>query len=298
MSRARNFVFTVNNYEQPDIHFYREIFFQERQLQFLCFGREIAPTTGTRHMQGYFQCRSPVSSSALLHWIRSRDGRVDFLAIAKGSGKQNVDYCSKESDDDRPFFSIGTMRGDGQGRRTDLDLVVDCVNEGKSFTEIAELHGTAVIKYGGGIQRLQALRTPKRCEPTEIYWYWGPTGSGKSRAAWEEFPEAYSKDPSNKWWDGYTGQDCVILDDYRPSKEIPFNQLLRLGDRYPLTVECKGAFINFAPKVLIITTPKDPRATFESLEWIGPEQLDQLERRITKCIKYGDQLAIDNMFRK
>ena len=35
--------------------------------------------------------------------------------------------------------------------------------------------------------------------------FWGDTGSGKSHTAWEEAGvAAYSKDPTTKWWDGYS----------------------------------------------------------------------------------------------
>ena len=47
----------------------------------------------------------------------------------------------------------------------------------------------------------------KRC-----LWYWGAPGTGKTRKATAEHPDAYKK-LQNKWWDGYQGQDVVILDD-------------------------------------------------------------------------------------
>lgn len=297
MSRARNYVFTVNNYDENDLQFYQTACENEELgITFICFGREVAPSTGTPHLQGYLQCRSPTSIRALLNRIRGQGGNIHHCDVARGTAEQNIAYTSKESTESCPHFRSGVLRSTGQGKRTDLDRVVDSIEEGKSYAELASEHGSSIIKYAGGIQRLLALRSPKRSHQTEIWWYWGPTGTGKSKAAWTEFPEAYSKDPSTHWWDGYSGEPVVIIDDYRPSKSIPFNQLLRLGDRYPLTVEVKGAYVNFNSKIIIITTPKPPRETFENLDWIGPEQLDQLERRITKTIRYGDQVEVDRMF--
>ena len=114
-----------------------------------------------------------------------------------------------------------------------------------------------------------------------------PTGSGKSRAAWEEHPDAYSKDPNTKWWDGYNSQDTVILDDYRPSKELPFNQLLRMMDRYPLTVEIKGGSVNFCPRLIVVTTSKNIRETFANLDWLDNENLCQMERRVEYYCQFG-----------
>lgn len=69
--------------------------------------------------------------------------------------------------------------------------------------------------------------------------YWGPTGVGKSRRAWEESgDQTYSKDPRTKFWCGYDGQRHVIIDEFRGSIDI--SHILRWLDRYPVRVETKG----------------------------------------------------------
>lgn len=56
-----------------------------------------------------------------------------------------------------------------------------------------------------------------RTEARKCFWLHGPAGCGKTRAAIKKHPEAYMK-LSNKWWDGYQGQDAVILDDLDPER--------------------------------------------------------------------------------
>jgi len=49
----------------------------------------------------------------------------------------------------------------------------------------------------------------------------GPTGTGKSRRAWEEATfEAYPKSPTSKFWDGYRGQENVVIDEFRGQIEV------------------------------------------------------------------------------
>jgi len=111
-----------------------------------------------------------------------------------------------------------------------------------------------------------------------VYWYYGPTGCGKSRAAFEEAGlEAYVKMPTNKWWDGYEGEENVIVDDYR-ADFCTFADLLRFFDRYPMRVEYKGGSTQFLAKNIWITTPYSPERTWEKQ---SAEKLDQLIRRIT-----------------
>lgn len=84
----------------------------------------------------------------------------------------------------------------------------------------------------------------------------GPTGTGKSRWALESFPNSYWKQRSI-WWDGYSNEETVVLDEYYGW--LPFDTLLRLCDRYPLLVESKGGQLQFNSKKIVITTNSNPR---------------------------------------
>ena len=44
---------------------------------------------------------------------------------------------------------------------------------------------------------------------------WGPSGTGKSRFVAARWPDAFWKAPESKWWDGYSGQETVVLDDFK-----------------------------------------------------------------------------------
>jgi len=105
--------------------------------------------------------------------------------------------------------------------------------------------------------------------------YWGRTGSGKSRRAWEEAGlDAYAKDPNTKFWCGYHGQKHVIIDEFRG--RIDVSHLLRWLDRYPVSVEIKGSSVPLAACKYWITSNVDPRLWFVDLD---PETLQALLRR-------------------
>lgn len=123
-------------------------------------------------------------------------------------------------------------------------------------------------------------------DPPNVYWLWGPTGSGKTRYAVEQCGEKYWISHDEKWFDGYDGQEYVILDDVRAGSYM-FNWLLRLLDRYPLQVPVKGGFVRWIPKVIYITAPEKPEKVFVNHETGEPwDRIDQLLRRIIETIEF------------
>jgi len=65
--------------------------------------------------------------------------------------------------------------------------------------------------------------------------------------------DVYIKNSNNKWWDGYRGQTCVILDELG-DKQINLTYLLRWFDKYPCTVETKGATLPLKATSFIVTS--------------------------------------------
>lgn len=84
-------------------------------------------------------------------------------------------------------------------------------------------------------------------------WYYGPPGTGKSRKAREENPDAYIK-AQNKWFDGYEGQETIILDDFDRNGACLGHYLKIWADRYRCSGEVKGGQIKLRHKKFIITS--------------------------------------------
>jgi len=120
------------------------------------------------------------------------------------------------------------------------------------------------------VENAQPVGIEKRCRV-----YWGETRTGKSRRAWEEAGlDAYPKDPNSKFWDGYRGQEHVVIDEFRGT--ISISHLLRWLDRYPLLVEVKGSSVVCKAKQVWITSNLHPK------DWYQEDQatIDALLARI------------------
>jgi hypothetical protein len=112
--------------------------------------------------------------------------------------------------------------------------------------------------------------------------FWGVTGSGKSRRAWEEAGlAAYPKDPRTKFWDGYQGQGSVVMDEFRGAIDV--SHLLRWFDRYPVNVEIKGSSMPLVANNIWITSNIPPEAWFVLLiryPQLDAATFDALKRRL------------------
>lgn len=149
------------------------------------------------------------------------------------------------------------------------------IEEGKTDKDLADYDFSVFVSCFRGLERYRLLVSKPRNWPTNIIVVQGPTGTGKSRWAKETYENAYWKQRSN-WWDGYSDQDAVVIDEFYGW--LPFDLLLRLCDRYPLLVETKGGQVNFVAKTIVFTTNQVPGL------WYKNVYFDSFIRRVHKWI--------------
>lgn len=273
-TRSRGYCLTLNNPTDEEYDAVRTwlragIDGQKAEVAYGIVGKEIGEV-GTRHLQMYVYFKNAKSFSAMK---KIKCFSRCHIEGAKGNSAQNKAYCSKDND----YEEWGDLPS--QGKRSDLDDVAEMINQGASCVDIAKSFPVQYIKFCKGITQLRYLSFPGRTVKTIVYWLYGPTGTGKSHRARDLAMSKgtwYYKDPTSKWWDGYEQQKVVVVDDYRRDF-CTFAAMLRLFDEYELKLEFKGGYVSFNSEIVIITTPKSPRDTWESQT---EEQLQQLLRRI------------------
>jgi len=159
-----------------------------------------------------------------------------------------------------------------RGSARDWDAVYNQAIKG----EFSDIEKSILVPYYSSIKRIyQDNLAPTDMERT-VYVYWGATGTGKSRRAWQEAGmDAYPKDPRTKFWDGYRGQKHVVIDEFRG--DIAIGHLLRWLDRYPVIVEVKGSSAVLSAQTLWLTSNLSPTQWYPDID---EETMSSLLRRI------------------
>ncbi|BAP81871.1 rolling circle replication initiator protein [Cyclovirus ZM01] len=272
-STVRRFCWTLNNYTDDDVDVLQKDLAE--LCKFAIFGRETCPSTGTKHLQGFCNLQRPKRFNS----IRKIFGGRAHIERAKGSDIENQEYCSKGGD----VWQCGSPSA--QGTRTDLQKVVSVIEGGETCLKtLAIQFPVAYIKYFKGIEQYIRIAhgNPERDFKTQVFYFWGCTGTGKSRKAREEsrlHGETYYK-PRGEWWDGYTGQPCVVIDDFYGW--IKYDELLKICDRYPYRVPVKGGYENFVSKYIWITSERPLEEVYRFISY----DCSSLRRRLNKEIHF------------
>lgn len=268
IEKSRSYCFTINNYTIEDVELIKKL-----KYQYILLGNEKGENE-TPHIQGYVYFQNPIAFNTLKkHCPRGH------IEVCKGSPQSNIDYCKKQGD---IIFEDGEKPC--AGKRNDLAEIREAVLNNESMQNIITNYSAnyQAVKYAETIRK---YLEPKRNWMPNIKWYYGETGTGKSKTAYEELGENAYFQNGSKWWDGYDAHESVIIDDFRP-QDIEFSKLLKLLDRYPYIIENKGGTRQFLAKTIIITSPKHPIETFKHVTSTQNENIEQLTRRFTEIRQF------------
>lgn len=134
------------------------------------------------------------------------------------NSEETLNYVWKDETSQGRRWEWGTLPFK-RNRSADWEQVWDLAKKGK-FEDIPA--NIRVNSYNSLKKIAMDNMKPEGIEK-DVKVYWGPTGVGKSRKAWDEAGwDAYPKAPTTKFWDGYQGQENVVMDEFFGQIEVRF----------------------------------------------------------------------------
>lgn len=279
------------------------VFFQEQFTQFcevnnldleydICCKEDHHETEGT-HIHCYCQFRKAVKTRNERFFDLC--GHHPNIEIVKSTPHKVVQYVMKDGNyteynqEMRPICPFDKLSKSEKNRYL-LDHDIPQLIEEGSISLLSLDRLTRNIRIYKELTRKFNLRE------VTVKWYFGETGTGKTYTARNELLEQYGEywvwNGNFQWFDGYNGQLGVLIDDFR-RKDVDFNWMLQLLDKYPLRVPVKGGFTEWKPETIIITCPVDSREAWQWIDKDGEIQdwdsYDQLERRIKEHREFNEK---------
>lgn len=243
---SRFWCFTVNNY----VCQYTGL---PASVRYLVSGEEVGKD-GTRHLQCYVELERSQRRSFVAR-IFPGSARV-AVRYANSTAEQAAIYCKK----DGKFVEFGQLSTvvSQQGKRNDLQRILEEITEGKVMDQIiAENKSTYVRNYRGIQAYKNIVCKPPIFRPNlKVHLYIGKTRLGKSYHARVNlgcWPKPIGK---GLWFDGYEDEKSVVIDEF--TGQYPLNDILQLTDPYRVRVETKGGHVWFQPDLIIFTTNQSP----------------------------------------
>jgi len=228
---SRDYCFTVFDTEWKPINFFNE------KIKYLISGDEICPETKREHKQCYvcFPRTYRIKGAQDLLGIGK-----SHMEVKRGTRDQAREYCMK----DGKFEEFGTF--EPLTTKDVMELPLD---------RIKSEYPLMYCRYHRGLEKLKACKGPK-WRKVEVEIIWGATGTGKTRRVME-MDSVYKIDPPYTWWDGYEGEEILLIDDYGRGA-IPRGMILNLLDGYRLRLETKGGHTWALWNKVYITCNYDP----------------------------------------
>lgn len=265
---SRAYCFTWNNYDNDTLAFLASTVAALDTCSYLIYGKEVAPTTGTPHLQGYVCFTSRRTFPTIRELLRGA-----HVSIARGTPEQNREYCAKDGD----YQEFGSLPTDiGQGKRTDIERYIDWLKnfDGWPTERTIMLEFPCLyIRYSDMLMRYRALL----CEAP-------PLQEGELNPWQELLHDKLLAVPANDreidfYIDplGGTGKSWFVR--YMISKYPNDVQMLGIGKRDDLAYA-----IDVSKKIFLVTVPRS------SMEFLNYSVLEMIKDRLIFSPKYQSQM--------
>lgn len=256
-NRKRNFCVTHNNYTEQTIEDYVGL----DGLKYIVIGREIAPSTGTPHLQITLCWTHAKTLTATKSKLPAGNPHIEICQDVFAS----IEYCKKEGD----FIESGVMPVDQRTKGEKEQERWDNILRNAQLGELDQIPSKVRLTMCRNIDFVRQKYLRAQGLEDSVYthiWMYGPSRTGKSfkaRQLAKEYGFSLYLKQCNKWWDGYNNEDMVLIEDFGTGEAIDGHACLLhhikiWADRYPFPVEVKGGGYAIRPKLLVITSNYHP----------------------------------------
>lgn len=286
---AQRYCFTWNN-PSIDGDALAEFLEGKDEVRLAVFQLEVG-INGVEHFQGYLETTKRMYTTG----FHAMMAPFKMHAEHANSGKKtNFKYCTKhEGRMEGPWYvkcdEHECNNKDGkQGKRSDMDRFAEMVMEEKGITtKVIETMPGHAAKFGKhGLNLLAMWQLAKAQEEDDAFWdeenakedrgeettgqrqrhlelYWGPTAIGKTtrinrRIRRDQLGRKYVKDCSHKWWDGYKGEEVVVMDEFKGDSYGSIEQFNNTTNLGPWQVETKGGMACLLAKTMFFASNRHP----------------------------------------
>lgn len=271
---------------------------------------EKCPTTGKLHHHWYLEMKDQLTMKQLKEIFNDQTIHVERR---KGTQQQAITYCTKDyySEDRRQYKRDYTSLANSeelragvpkaQGRRSDWVMIHDEIKKGTPASVIFDMFPEKSVVFRSHIykacsdQRRRTFAGKDRNTTTHVVY--GDAGTGKDYDVYAKYGaenvyELCRDENGAVWWDGYEGQDVVLISDFK--WWLTRDRLLNIcGDRM-IRVNCKGYCEWLTASTIVITSNYDPRTWYPDKEtnvpWKGNGRMDNaFVSRLTSLTRYEYQ---------
>lgn len=227
---------------------------------------EVCPETNRRHLQGFIIFKNELGGNAGRRAIQHGFVGAHCEHARKGI-EAGFSYCTKSlSRLSGPYYYPAEWSPRGkQGHRSDLDAAIETLRS-SGWDQLVDRHGSDVVRYSRGfgvIRESLERRSRQQYRDVKVLVLWGNTRTGKTRLAYS-LASVHSREGdgmfrlplygkmNDLWFDGYQGEEILLLDDFYGN--IPITLLMNILDGHPLRCAVKGSFVYAQWKYVIITS--------------------------------------------
>lgn len=279
-----------------------ESILQKVPCKYHVYGREVAPTTGKKHLQGLIIFPERMYFGLAKKQLTINDKKPHLCA--QGFSEEHkripstvqdaIKYCKKEGNfwefgiPPNPWLASGDQK---------FDEALSLAEEGK-IKEIRYKYPRLYTTYKS-FYITEANKNAKFTSLTgnikeHFLWLYGPSGVGKSYLARKLADDAnrpYYVKALNKWWDNYENEDIVIIEEMNPDYcNKNASEIKTWFDVYPFPCEFKGgSFKQIRPQYMIVTS------NYAMEECFPYTDLEPIKRRFT-AINYLIRASPDQPF--